>query len=151
MARKLLLFDPALCAGCLSCQTNCAQRNEGASGLVNARIRVSIPPLTGDYRATICRQCKKAACAEACPVGAITLHADGYWDVDYDTCIGCNECLKACPFGAMLYDPIGDKVMKCHTCQGDPACAGVCGTGALVWIDAADVAARRRAAKTAAQ
>jgi Fe-S-cluster-containing dehydrogenase component len=82
-------------------------------------------------------------------VDAITRHADGYWDVNYDTCIGCNECLRACPFGAMFYDPVGDKVMKCHTCQGEPACAAVCGTGALVWIDTADVAPRRRAAKTA--
>jgi Fe-S-cluster-containing hydrogenase component 2 len=112
---------------------------------VNARIRVAIRPFSGDYQATICRQCKKAACAAACPVGAITQHADGYWDVNYDTCIGCNECLKACPFGAMFFDPVGDKVMKCHTCQGEPACASACGTGALVWIDATEVAGRRRA------
>ncbi len=149
--RKILLFDADQCAGCLSCQTTCAQRNEGASGLANSRLRVALRPFTGDYGLTYCRQCKRAACAEACPVGAIKLHADGYWEVDYDTCIGCNVCLDACPFGAMLYDPVGDKVIKCHTCQGIPACAEVCPTGALTWIDASEAAGRRRRVRAGAQ
>ena len=151
MARKLLLFDGELCAGCLSCQTTCAQRNDGASGLVNSRLRLTLSPFAADHQLTYCRQCKRAACAEACPVGAIRLHADGYWEVDYETCIGCNACLAACPFGAMLYDPVGDRVVKCHTCQGDPACARVCPTEALVWIDASQAAGRRRRARTAAE
>lgn len=151
MGRKLLLFDSDLCSGCLSCQTTCAQRNEGVSGLVNARLRLALKPFSGDHQLTYCRQCKRATCAEACPVDAIKLHPDGYWEVDYSTCIGCNACLSACPFGAMLYDPVGDKVIKCHTCQGDPACARVCPTGALTWLDAVEVAERRRAASTAAE
>jgi Fe-S-cluster-containing dehydrogenase component len=144
MARKVLYFDADQCGGCLSCVTNCAQRNEGSSGLVNSRLKLALPAFTGDYRLTYCRQCVRAACAEACPVDAIQRTAEGYWDVDYATCIGCNECVAACPFGAMVYSPVGDKVMKCHTCQGDPACAAVCPTGALVWIEATELAGRRR-------
>ncbi len=149
--RKLLLFDADLCGGCLSCQTSCAQRNDGCSGLANARLRLALRPFTGDYRLTYCRQCKKAKCAEVCPTDAIELSPEGYWAVDYDECIGCNTCLDACAFGAMLYDPIGDRVVKCDTCQEDPACARACPTEALVWIDAAEVAGRRRRARAAAE
>lgn len=154
MTRPRLRFDGNLCGGCLSCQTTCAQRNEDASGLVNARLRVALRPLTGDHELTYCRQCNPALCAEACPVGAIVFVAGGetgrgridgreidrgegrdgsYWDVDYELCVGCNACLSACPFGAMLYDPVGEKVVKCHTCRGEPACTAACPTGALTW------------------
>lgn len=134
MARRLR-FDPNLCSGCLSCHTFCSQRNEGSSGLANARLRLTLQPFSGDYQLSYCRQCNEAACAVACPVGAIQLRADGYWEVDYDTCISCEACLTACDFGAMLNDTVGGKVIKCHTCHGDPVCARVCPTGALVWID----------------
>jgi Fe-S-cluster-containing hydrogenase component 2 len=84
-------------------------------------------------------------------VGAIQLQADGYWETDYSTCIGCNDCLAACPFGAMLYDPVGEKVIKCHTCQGDPACVQVCPTEALSWLDPAELAQRRRKVNSTGQ
>jgi Fe-S-cluster-containing dehydrogenase component len=151
MAKRVLYFDADQCGGCLSCVTNCSQRNEGCSGIGNARLRLALPPFTGDYRLTYCRQCARPACAEACPVGAIVRNANGYLDVDYGLCIGCNACLPACPFGAMLYDTVGDKVIKCHTCQGDPACAAVCPTGALVWIEVTELAGRRRRAAAGAR
>ena len=147
--KRMLVFDADLCGGCLSCQTNCAQRNEGASGLVNSRLRLALTPFDGNYRLAYCRQCKRALCAEACPVGAIILQPAGYWEVDYAACIGCNACLAACPFGAMLYDPVGEKVVKCHTCQGEPVCASVCPTGALAWLEPGEIAGRRARQKSA--
>ena len=39
------------------------------------------------------------ACAEACPVGAIS-GGDGKYVIDADTCIECGACAGACPVGA---------------------------------------------------
>jgi len=39
------------------------------------------------------------ACAEACPVGAIT-EGDGKYEINADECIECGACAEACPVDA---------------------------------------------------
>ena len=39
------------------------------------------------------------ACAEACPVEAIT-EGDGKYVIDADKCIECGACADTCPVGA---------------------------------------------------
>ena len=39
------------------------------------------------------------ACAEACPVEAIS-EGDGKYVIDADKCIGCGNCAENCPVGA---------------------------------------------------
>lgn len=39
------------------------------------------------------------ACAEACPVAAIT-EGDSKYVIDADTCISCGSCAETCPVGA---------------------------------------------------
>lgn len=41
------------------------------------------------------------ACADTCPVGAITLGDDGIYVVDENTCIDCGACEDGCPAGAI--------------------------------------------------
>lgn len=143
--QKLLLVKRDLCTGCLGCAVACAQQNEGMSAPSRARIHVELDPFGGQHRIQFCMQCKAAPCARACPVGAIHfVEAGGYWDVDYETCIGCKQCIAECPLGVMFYDPMDEKVIKCHTCHGDPACVKACAIGALVWCDAADRASYRK-------
>lgn len=137
--KKLLFLNQYSCMGCLACVIACAQRNEQMSAPSRARIHVELDPFNGHHRVQYCMQCKLAPCAEACPVGAIHFDINGgYWDVDYDECIGCKLCIAECPLGVMFFDLTGEKVIKCHTCHGDPACVKVCPTGALMWADPTD-------------
>ena len=39
------------------------------------------------------------ACADACPVGAIS-EGDGKYVIDAETCIECGACADACPVSA---------------------------------------------------
>jgi len=38
-----------------------------------------------------------ALCADTCPVGAISIRADGISTIDYSKCIECLACLESCP------------------------------------------------------
>ena len=41
----------------------------------------------------------RGACAEGCPVGAIS-EGDGQYVIDENTCIDCGACAATCPVGA---------------------------------------------------
>jgi len=41
------------------------------------------------------------ACAETCPVGAITADEDGKYEIDADACLGCGACAGDCPVSAI--------------------------------------------------
>lgn len=40
------------------------------------------------------------ACADNCPVEAISETDDGKYAIDADTCIDCGACADSCPVGA---------------------------------------------------
>ncbi len=43
------------------------------------------------------------ACAEGCPVGAIS-EGDGKYEIDAATCIDCGACAETCPVGAPVQE-----------------------------------------------
>jgi len=135
-AKPILRVRQKLCNACMSCQVYCSTAKEGICSPSLSRVRVTLDPFDAQQQITICRQCKEAKCAEACPEDAIQLSEDGrYWDIDYTLCTSCRECVEACPFNSMFYDADGDRVFKCDTCHGEPLCARVCPTGALTVRD----------------
>jgi Fe-S-cluster-containing hydrogenase component 2 len=127
-----IVWDSVKCTGCLSCMVVCSERHLGLSVPSRSRIRIAVDPLGVDVAASYCRQCRKAACAAACPQEAIqfdpVLRA---WLVDDEVCSGCTACVEACPFYAIWLDPITTLAIKCDLCQGATRCAEVCPAEAL--------------------
>jgi len=145
---RLLFIDPRSCTGCLECVKACAGRDGDSQNPAQARIYIE--ERRGRFLAHYCMQCRVAPCALVCPQDAIRFQPRmGYWEIDYDECIGCKACIVACPLGVMYLDPVADRVIKCDTCQGEPLCVAACPTGALAWIHPADRKAYlgRRAAR----
>jgi len=134
MAKGRLRVREKLCNGCMSCQAYCSTNKEGVSAAALSRVRIHLDPFGGSQKITVCRQCRKAPCAQACPEKAIVRSAQGdYWEIDCDRCTGCRQCMEACPFDAIFLDPAGERILRCDTCQGTPLCAEMCPTGALEW------------------
>ncbi len=123
------------CNGCMSCMTICSTVNESYASLSGARIQVELNPFEGIHKITICRQCDRALCEEACPVGALQRQADDLLVVDHERCTaktnGCQICVERCPFHTMFWNTVSEKVMKCELCHGDPKCVPACAVGAL--------------------
>ena len=133
---KMLVVDETRCHACQSCMVACSLVHEGQVIPSLACVQVQFDPFTGRQRILHCRQCKRAACARACPHGAIQLvEQGGYWALDESLCDGCGACVQACPFHAMIWSPADHRALKCDTCQGDPACVASCPNHALTWGD----------------
>jgi Fe-S-cluster-containing hydrogenase component 2 len=122
--------------------------NESYASLAAARVQVELRPFGGTHEITLCRQCAKAGCMEACPEDAIVRDAGGCPIVDYGRCTGCQACIEACPFGAMFWNPISERVNKCELCHGDPQCVQICPTGALAIQIVPDKETRRKREET---
>jgi Fe-S-cluster-containing dehydrogenase component len=104
----------------------------------------------------ICRQCKTAACVDACPVEAMVCDEHGVVRRRLFRCIGCGSCVRGCPFGAIDNElggvPAafgsperinGHQAAKCDLCAdrvadgngAEPRCVAACPAGALRFVD----------------
>lgn len=139
-AMKFLVFDPALCTGCGTCQMACSTLwNNGKASPALSRVTVSRNPFgTSDnnYSPNPCLQCVDAPCLKACPLGAIKVEKKSGANarfIDEKLCKGVRKCIEACPYEEkrITYDAERNKALKCHLCNGDPQCVKWCPNGAL--------------------
>lgn len=133
-----LLIDPERCTGCRICEVFCSFRHEGTIRPSRSRIKVARDQEPIAFVPVTCRQCDQPACAEACPVLAISrAEATGALVVDEQLCIGCQACVSACPFSGIVWvagdegDGGGGRPIKCDLCQGAPECVHMCPTAAV--------------------
>lgn len=124
----MLYFTAQECTECYACRLKCSFVKEKEYNPAKARLGIDgkwprLPELKN------CRQCKKPACVEVCPVTALTQAEDGVIAVDYDLCTECGLCVEACPFDAVL--TFEGKIHICDTCNGEYHCTKVCSTGAI--------------------
>ena len=125
-------WDRDRCTTCTSCMVVCSEHHLGMSAPFRARVRVITDRFTDEYDAEYCRQCKSAACANACPEEAIQYDASvRAWIVNEEMCIGCGQCVEACPFHAIRLDAQTNLALKCDLCRGAFSCVAVCPTHAL--------------------
>ena len=175
MTRYAMAIDVEACIGCHTCTIACKSNNNLPNGVLFNKVQTiggaymdtasgTYPnDLHKKYYPVACQHCSKPACAQACPVGAITSDERGVVQTDFSMCIGCGSCVTACPYEARtLLDtqpeyvvdfPLGDwdapvwaalTAVKCDFCthrldRGEmPACMELCLGRARYWGDVDD-------------
>lgn len=112
MSSGVILPDPSLCIGCLTCEVACSQVHVAAGMSGVSRIRIYNAPEVklnpeieraypgrGTFKQQDCLMCPDAPCLPVCPNGS--LHTDpktGARVINESTCIACGKCEDACPF-----------------------------------------------------
>jgi carbon-monoxide dehydrogenase iron sulfur subunit len=149
---KMLVVDYEKCTGCRLCEMACSVFHVRASNPAKSAVRIVKSEGKGLNVPVICQQCEEPACANICPVQAISRDEDTEaMVVDDDLCVGCRMCIVACPFGAVTLDRDRRQAIKCDLCGGvEPWCARFCEPGALTYklppavsLDKKRVAGRR--------
>jgi Fe-S-cluster-containing hydrogenase component 2 len=141
---RVLVHDPARCAGCGVCGMMCSLYHEGEVGPALSRSGVVRDPFTYDFTFNVCQQCRSPQCYLACPLKDIARLIDGTTGTVYveeDRCVGCGACITACPF-----DPPRTKLhpekrvaFNCDRCMDrdeGPMCVAYCTMSALTCVSA---------------
>lgn len=119
---------------CELCITACPNKAQGGTVAIK-KVKLA----DDEYSVSMCNQCSQPACAEICPVEALTRNDKGVTEIDPDLCIGCGECSDACPYDAIHIDTDDDIAIKCDYCQGEPKCVEACPNGILSWVQSSKV------------
>ncbi|MBI4286472.1 MAG: 4Fe-4S dicluster domain-containing protein [Chloroflexi bacterium] len=143
--KKILVVEADNCNGCRICEMYCSITHTGACNPETSRIRIIKRDESAVFLPTVCHQCERPLCAEACPTNAITKSDESRLvSINNDECIGCEACIIACPLGGLSLDPQTNKPLMCDLCNGDPMCVKTCPTGALLFMDATQLALQKR-------
>lgn len=143
MLKKLTVI-PELCSGCKICELVCSIRHFNVINPKKAAIRVMVTyPHPVVRMPIVCSQCKVPACAQVCPVNALS-RIDGIVQLDKKICVSCNKCVEACPFGAIYAHEDCEQPIKCDMCGGEPECLKKCPKGAIRLIPEAALGESKR-------
>lgn len=142
-----VVIDLDRCIECGSCSAACSSSHGGMPIVNFARSGAALLPV-------ICRQCKTAACVDACPADAMVRDDRGVVRRRLFRCIGCGSCVRGCPFGAIDNElggvPAGfaspeqingHQAAKCDLCAdrvgdgAEPRCVATCPAAALSFVD----------------
>jgi len=145
VSQSRILVRSDICSGCRACTLACVAGHEGGFGSFPSRIKVTKIETEGLDVPSVCRLCRRPACAAACPTGALVRDEIlGVVRLDEEECIGCGACADGCPFGMVTMHPTSGLPLICDLCDGDPACVKRCAPGAIRWGGADEPARRNR-------
>lgn len=142
---KQITVDPTVCTGCRACEMACSFFHTDTFSYDLSRIHISKVEEEGIDVPLVCRMCRRPACVDSCPTGALSrLPKEGVIALDADLCAGCGICADACPHLAISYHPQAGTPLICDLCGGDPACVKRCVVGAIRYEKAGNRLARDR-------
>jgi Fe-S-cluster-containing hydrogenase component 2 len=144
---QTLIIEAEKCTACRACELACSFTHEGSFAPRLSRIRVVRFMDLGLNVPTVCVNCARPVCVDACPTGAVRADpTTRVVSIEAEECIGCRACVEACPFGAADFNEERGVAFICDLCGGDPACVSHCVYGALRYGPAHVVAQRKRRA-----
>ena len=124
MPKVLRTHEMSKCIGCFTCMSVCAAFNHRDHSLKKSCIHVKTSGgLEGRLVSSVCLACRKAACEEHCPTGALSARPGGGVNLRKELCIGCRRCAAACTVQAVSYDEDTGKPIICRHCG---ICAQYC-------------------------
>ncbi len=133
MPRVLRAPEMSKCIGCFTCMHMCAMVNQKNHSLYKSSIHIKTSGgLSGRFVATVCHACREAACAEACPTGALTPRKGGGVLLKAAQCIGCKRCVDVCTARAVGFNIDDRKPIICKHCG---LCAQMCPHNCLVMVE----------------
>jgi protein NrfC len=148
ISNGFIIFDPALCTGCQTCEIICTTYHDKGSNLAFSRIQLLRDPFEGDFDNFLpfpCLQCENPSCIHVCPVTALkidNISGTNARIIDETECIGCKRCIEECEaknkVSRIRFDEVHNRSIKCHLCHGDPMCVLQCPNGALRFVTELD-------------
>ena len=124
MAKVLRAHDMSKCIGCFTCMNVCSAFNRRDHSLKKSCIHIRTSGgLEGRFVSSVCLACRKAACEEVCPTGALQPRKGGGVTLKSELCIGCKRCLNACTALAVNFDDDTGTPIICRHCG---ICAQYC-------------------------
>lgn len=108
----VVLPDPTLCIGCLTCEVICSRvhKEQGLSAIPRIRIYndetvevdseiIEHYPGRGSFTQRGCKMCPNPECLYVCPADSLVIdERTGARYINEAKCIACGRCLEACPF-----------------------------------------------------
>jgi len=160
MAKYGMAIDINKCNGCYNCFLACkdeftgndyppvslAQPQDAEPWMKVKEIERGIcPKIKVDYVPIPCQQCRRPACIEKSPPGAVYMRADGIVVIDPLKAQGRKEIVSSCPHRLIVWNADKQVTQKCTFCAHlldsgwqVPRCVEACPSGALVFGDLDD-------------